>query len=94
LAATIHLDWRNIRCLKEGRNRLKHTETGASAQYGTARFPPSGVASQMKVSTLTATMFCGAQAAQVTPLCDTESVFCFPCEHIAVFGPPSYGGLF
>jgi hypothetical protein len=92
LTATIHLGWRNIRCLKDGRNRRKHAEISGSTRHGNALRPPGDVASQMKVSALAETMFCGRQAAQATPLCDTESVFCFPCEHIAVFGPPFYGG--
>ncbi|NPT62076.1 hypothetical protein [Paraburkholderia elongata] len=94
MIATIHLDWRNIRCLKDGRHRLKHVDASGSTQHGKAPCPQSGITGQMKVSALTATMFCGSQAAQAAPLCDTESVFCFPCEHIAVFGPPSNGGPF
>jgi hypothetical protein len=94
LAATTHAGLRNTRCLKDRCNHLKKTQTQRSAGTSMQPAPLVGIASQMKAGALTATMFCSSQAAQARRLCDTERVFCFPCEHVAVFGPPSNGGLF
>ncbi|HEX3636681.1 MAG TPA: hypothetical protein VHV99_14575 [Paraburkholderia sp.] len=94
LTATIHLDSRNIRCLKDARNRLNQTETRRSAQRANASGALNGIASQMKVGTATATMCCGSQATQALALCDTGPVSCFPCEHIAVFARRPTAGFF
>jgi hypothetical protein len=83
----MHLDWRNIRCgissykPRRGREPIRRAASTCTA-------------SQMKVEHLAQQCFAPVGLRRQGCICDTAFVFCFPCEHIAVFGPPFCGGPF